>query len=76
MPFVLGGKNIADKEGEVRDSLVTAGMDMRYQPRPNLTGIFSVNPDFSQVEDAVTDISFSYTEKEIGRWGELFQFFQ
>jgi hypothetical protein len=63
MPFVLAGKNIPDKEGEVQDSLLTAGIDMRYQPRTDLTGMIALNPDFSQVEDAVTNISFSYTEK-------------
>ena len=66
MPFVLAGKNIPDKEGEVQDALVTAGADIRYQPRPDLTGMLSINPDFSQVEEAVTDISFSYSEKAVG----------
>ncbi len=65
MPFMLAGRNIPDKKGDVRDTLVTAGMDMRYQPRPNLTAMFAVNPDFSQVEEAVTNISFSYTEKAL-----------
>ncbi len=63
MPFVLAGANIPDKEGEIQDNLITAGIDIRYQPRPDTTGMLSVNPDFSQVEDAVTDISFSYSEK-------------
>ena len=65
MPFVLAGKNIPDKEGEAQASLLTAGIDMRYQPRPDLTGMLALNPDFSQVEDAVTNISFSYTEKAL-----------
>ena len=65
MPYVLGGKNIPDKEGEIQDSLFTGGIDIRYQPRPDLTGVLSLNPDFSQVETAVTDISFSYTEKAV-----------
>lgn len=63
MPYALAGKNIPDRTGEVQDSILTAGIDMRYQPRPDLTGMIALNPDFSQVEDAVTDISFSYTEK-------------
>jgi len=66
MPFVLAGKNIPDKEGEIKDSLFTGGIDIRYQPRPDLTGIVSLNPDFSQVETAVTNISFSYSEKSVG----------
>ncbi|MFC1760899.1 carbohydrate binding family 9 domain-containing protein [Planctomycetota bacterium] len=65
MPYVLGGKNIADKKGEIQDTLVTGGIDIRYQPRSDSTGMLSLNPDFSQVEDAVTDISFSYSEKAV-----------
>jgi hypothetical protein len=65
MPFALVGKNVPDKRGEIQDTLGTAGIDMRYQPRQDLTGMISVNPDFSQVEQAVTDISFSYSEKAV-----------
>jgi hypothetical protein len=65
MPFILAGKNIPDKEGDIKDSLLTGGIDIRYQPRPHLTGMITLNPDFSQVERAVTDISFSYSEKVI-----------
>jgi hypothetical protein len=65
MPFVLAGKDIPDKRGKVQDTLVTGGVDMRYQPRRDLTGLLALNPDFSQVEDAVTDISFSYSEKAV-----------
>ena len=65
MPYVLAGKKIPDKEGDVKDSLVSTGIDIRYQPRSDLTGMVSVNPDFSQVEQAVSDISFSYSEKAI-----------
>lgn len=65
MPFALAGTNIADANGNVDHSLVTAGMDIRYEPRPDLTGVFAVNPDFTQVEEAVTDISFSYSEKSL-----------
>jgi hypothetical protein len=65
MPFALAGKDIPNKKGEVKDTLVTGGIDMRYQPRRDLTGLIALNPDFSQVEQAVTDISFSYTEKKV-----------
>ncbi len=65
MPFVLAGKNIPNKSGTIKDTLVTGGIDIRYQPRPDWTGVISLNPDFSQVEDAVEDISFSYTEKAV-----------
>lgn len=63
MPYVLVGKDIPDKRGTVRDSLVNAGAELRYQPRPNLTGVISLNPDFSQVESAITNINFNYNEK-------------
>jgi hypothetical protein len=63
MPYVLGGRNIPDEDGDIKTTLVTAGIDIRYDPQPNLTGVLSINPDFSQVEEAVTDISFSYNEK-------------
>jgi hypothetical protein len=63
LPYVLVGRNVPDRSGNIKNSLVTGGADIRYQPRPNLTGVLSLYPDFSQVEAAVTDINFSYTEK-------------
>ena len=63
MPYVLVGHQVPNKEGKVRDFLGTAGIDFRYEPRQNLTGMFALNPDFSQVESQVTDIDFSYNEK-------------
>jgi len=63
MPYALIGWNIPDKDGDIKNRLGTAGVDMRYQPRPDLTGLLSLNPDFSQVERQVTDINFSYVEK-------------
>jgi len=63
MPYVLVGKNVPNKEGVVKSTLATGGADIRYEPRQNLTGVLSLNPDFSQVESAVTDINFNYNEK-------------
>jgi hypothetical protein len=63
MPYVLGGTNIPDIKGEPKDQLVSAGATIRYEPRANLTGVFSIYPDFTQLETQVTDIDFSYTEK-------------
>lgn len=65
MPFLLAGSNVPDEDGVIRDTLAEVGIDIRYQPRPDLTGMFALNPDFSQVEEAVTDISFSYSEKAV-----------
>ncbi len=63
MPYALFGHDTPNKKGEIKSFLATGGMDIRYQPRQNLTGVLSVNPDFSQLETQVTDINFTYTEK-------------
>lgn len=65
MPFALAGRHIADEHGDIEDSLITAGLDIRYEPRADLTAAFAINPDFSQVEEAITNISFSYSEKSL-----------
>ena len=48
-------------------------MDIRFQPRAELTSVFSLNPDFSQVEQAITDISFSYSERSLDENRPFFQ---
>ena len=63
MPYALFGHDTPNKKGEIKSFLATGGMDIRYQPRQNLTGMLSINPDFSQLETQVTDINFTYTEK-------------
>lgn len=63
LPYVLAGRHIPNREGEIRENLVAAGVDIRYELRPNLTGVISLLPDFSQVERAVTSVDFSYNEK-------------
>jgi hypothetical protein len=65
MPFALAGRNIPDEKGNIQQSMATGGIDIRYQPRADLTGVVALNPDFSQVEEAITDISFSYAEKSL-----------
>lgn len=65
MAFALAGRNIPDEEGNIESAYYTAGIDARYQPRPDLAVMLSLNPDFTQVEDAITDISFSYSEKSL-----------
>lgn len=72
LPYVFAGMNVPDENGEVNDR-ADAGFDARYEPRPNLTGLISVNPDFSQIESAVTDIDFSYNEKRLGDYRPFFQ---
>lgn len=63
MPYALVGRNVPDKRGQPRETLANAGVEIRYQPRPNLTGVVSINPDFSQIESAITNINFNYNEK-------------
>lgn len=63
MPYVLGAVNVPNIKGEERDKLFSAGATIRYEPRPNFTGVVSLYPDFTQLETQVTGIDFSYTEK-------------
>jgi Domain of unknown function (DUF5916)/Carbohydrate family 9 binding domain-like len=73
MPYVLVGKDVPDRDGEVQDEMLEAGIDIRYQPRHDMTGVLSLYPDFSQVEEAVTDIDFSYNEKAVDDNRPFFQ---
>lgn len=63
MPYFLAGRNVANRRGETRRGMVDSGIDIRYQPRTDMTGVLSIRPDFSQVESSVADIDFRYTEK-------------
>lgn len=44
-------------------SQVRVGLDGRYQPTPELTGVFTLNPDFASVEGAVEGVFFSRSER-------------
>lgn len=48
---------------ENRQAIGRIGADARYQFDTQMTAVASVNPDFSNVEGAVTGIDFSYAEK-------------
>ncbi|HET8548447.1 MAG TPA: DUF5916 domain-containing protein, partial [Bryobacteraceae bacterium] len=65
MPYALVGRNIPDKRGELHETLASTGVDIRYEPRPHATAVFSLNPDFSQIESQFTNIDFAYTEKPL-----------
>lgn len=39
------------------------GLDARYQPSPELTGVATLNPDFASVEGAVESIGFTRSER-------------
>jgi hypothetical protein len=63
MQYAAGGRNMFNKRGDVRDSLMTTGFDLRYDIAHNLSSVLSLNPDFSQVEDDVFSLAFAYNEK-------------
>lgn len=73
LPYVLAGRNIPDRDGDLRSGYATGGVDIRYEPRRNLTGVVSLYPDFSQIESSITDIDFSYTEKALSDPRVFFQ---
>jgi hypothetical protein len=55
LPYVLG------TAGDT--NTLRAGVDVKYPVSTTLTGVVSLFPDFQTVEDAVQNLSFSYTEK-------------
>jgi hypothetical protein len=72
-PFALVGRNGPARDGAIHQILWTGGVDLRYTPRPDVTGAFALNPDFSQVEKQITDIDFNYNEKARGDPRAFFQ---
>lgn len=44
---------------------MTVGVDLKYPVSTTLTGVGTLFPDFRTVEQAVSDLSFSYTEKYV-----------
>jgi hypothetical protein len=65
MPYVFGGRNIVDRRGEFEEFLLTGGLDLRFSPRSSMTGVLSLNPDFTQIETQITDANFNYNEKRV-----------
>jgi len=65
MPFVLAGKNVTDREGELQEEMFTGGMDIRYTPTSDTTGVISINPDFTQVETQIASANFDYNEQGV-----------
>jgi len=55
LPYVLG---VAGSPNSM-----TGGVDLKYPISTTLTGVGTIFPDFRTVEQAVSDLSFSYTEK-------------
>ena len=65
MPYLVAGKNKTDRDGNFNENAFHGGAILRFEPTNNLTSIFELYPDFSQVENQISDIDFSYNEKEI-----------
>lgn len=63
MPYLLAGANLEDIHGQIQDQMLYGGADIRYEPSANWTSVFSIDPDFNQLETQITDIDFSYNEK-------------
>lgn len=51
---------------------VRAGLDVRYTPTPQLTGVLSLFPDFRNIEGAVEGIEFSRSERFVGETRPFF----
>ncbi len=49
--------------GAGEDAPSGAGLDAKYALTPSLTGTFTLNPDFRNVEQDVESIDFTYTQK-------------
>ena len=70
LPYVLA-RGVANSGGGSRSgttnggavSKARQGIDIKYPLSTTLTGVASLLPDFETVEQAVTDIGFSYTER-------------
>lgn len=73
LPYVFAGANVRDSDGDVQSEKGDAGLEIRYEPQPNITGLASLNPDLSQIEKAVTDINFSYNEKSVDDYRPFFR---
>ncbi|HZO87932.1 MAG TPA: carbohydrate binding family 9 domain-containing protein [Chthonomonadaceae bacterium] len=42
-----------------------SGVDLRYQPTPELTSVATINPDFATVEGAVESVGFTRSERYV-----------
>lgn len=59
LPYLMPSLSLKDK------SEIRSGVDIRYQPTPELTAVATVAPDFATVEGAVEGINFSRSERYV-----------
>jgi len=55
------------------DNTFRAGLNAKYPLTSEMTAVASINPDFSNVEQAVESIDFSYRERFYPDWRPFFQ---
>lgn len=70
MTYAFGG--IESNEGEI-DTTLHAGLNAKYPITSEMTAVASINPDFSNVEQQVESIDFSYRERYYPDWRPFFQ---
>ena len=58
LPYLMPSGLVTGGRGQVQ-----MGLDVRYQPTPELTSVATLNPDFASVEGAVESIGFSRSER-------------
>ncbi len=59
LPYLMPSLSLKDK------SEIRSGVDIRYQPTPELTAVATIAPDFATVEGAVEGINFSRSERYV-----------
>jgi hypothetical protein len=57
MPYTLTGAG--------DDAHHSAGLDVKYSGENNVTGLFSLRPDFRTVEDVIDTVDFSYNARQL-----------
>lgn len=69
LPYLYGGR---ERQG-AKDWSLQGGVDMKYPLTPSLTAVGTVKPDFTNVEQAVESIDFSYGERYVPDRRPFFQ---
>ena len=70
LPFLAAG---AAERDDAFDQTARGGLDLRYRPTPQLTGLMAVNPDFRNVEGEVEGIDFTRGERFVEESRPFFQ---
>ncbi len=60
LPYIMPSSQISGGHSQTR-----LGLDARFQPSPEITGVATINPDFASVEGAVEGIGFTRSERYV-----------